>query len=101
MNKVAVRIHAKEQYVWYWCPGCQHHHGVPSIRWKWNQSVESPTLTPSVRHYIPAQSIIPERTFCHYFIQDGQIKYCGDCEHKLSGQTVQMEEPHEGVPDNS
>jgi hypothetical protein len=27
---------------------------------------------------------------CHYFIVDGRIRYCGDCQHELAGQTVDL-----------
>lgn len=100
MDKVAVRTHAGVKYVWYNCPGCKHNHGVPAERWHWNGSTESPTLSPSVRHYIPAGENRPEKTTCHYHVQNGSIAYCGDCEHELSGQTVEMTLP-ENVPDNS
>lgn len=98
--KVAVRVHGGEQWVWYHCPGCKRLHGVPSERWNWNGSLESPTLSPSVRHYIPADEGRPEKTTCHYHIRDGKIEYCGDCDHELKGQTVEMIEPS-GVPDNT
>jgi hypothetical protein len=59
--------------------------------------MERPTFTPSVRHYIPARDGRPEKTTCHYFITDGQMVYCGDCEHELAGKTVPMEA---GPPDD-
>lgn len=100
--KVAVRTHAGQKYVWYYCPGCKHNHGVPSERWSWNQSVELPTLSPSVRHFIPADEGRPEKTTCHYFVRDGRIEFCGDCDHALSGKTVEMDEPkHEDVPNDT
>lgn len=33
------------------CPGCEEHHGIPvdgSRGWKWNQSLDSPTVSPSI-----------------------------------------------------
>lgn len=100
MNKVAVRTHQGVQHVWYHCPGCKHAHGVPAERWHWNGNEESPTLSPSVRHYIPAGENRAEETICHYHVREGKIEYCGDCQHSLSGQTVEMVEPT-NVPDNS
>ncbi len=98
--KVAVRTHGGVQYVWYHCPGCKHNHGVPSERWHWNGSVDVPTLSPSVRHFIPAGDNRAEQTTCHYHVRDGRIEFCSDCEHDLRGQTHELNEPVD-VPDNS
>lgn len=100
MPKVVIRTHDKVGYVWYYCPGCKENHGVPFARWNWNGGLEAPTLSPSVRHFIPAGENRPEKTFCHYFIRNGKIEYCGDCLHKLKGKTVEMQEPID-VPENS
>jgi hypothetical protein len=59
-------------------------------QWAFNGNMEAPTFTPSVRHFIPAREGKPEYTFCHYFITDGNICYCGDCDHELSGKTVPL-----------
>ncbi len=77
---------------WY-CPGCKYGHSVPidgsggsGKNWQWNGSVSSPTLTPSVRHFVPAtwhlehgeRKEVPEYTSCHYFITDGFINLLDD-----------------------
>ena len=98
--KVATRINGGVKHVWYYCPGCKHNHYVPAERWNWNGSESAPTLSPSVRHFIPAMDGRPEETLCHYFVRDGRIEYCGDCPHEFSGKTVEMQEPT-NVPDNS
>lgn len=99
-------------YAW-WCPGCNHAHHVPALTgrkvehsWNFNGKVESPSFTPSVRHFftryrrdadgkllrdaegkpLPGEEV----TTCHYFITDGKIAFCGDCNHALSGKTVPM-----------
>lgn len=100
MKKVAVRTHAGVKHVWYRCPGCKHNHGVPAERWHWNGDENSPTLSPSVRHYISAHEGRPEKTICHYRVEAGKIEYCDDCEHELRGQTVEMIEPT-NVPEDS
>lgn len=100
MDLVAVRNHGGEQYVWYHCPGCGHCHGVPSERWHWNGSVGSPTLSPSVRHFIPAGERRQEHTVCHYFVRDGHLEFCNDCDHSYAGQRVKMVQPV-NPPENS
>jgi hypothetical protein len=89
MDPILRKLTATEGYA-YWCPGCKSSHWIPVPRWTFNGSMERPTFSPSVRHYIPAGQHGPERTFCHYFIRDGKIEYCGDCEHELAGKTVDM-----------
>ena len=100
MIKVAVRFHQGVKHVWYYCPGCKHLHYAPSERWHWNGSEESPTLSPSVRHFTPAHDGRPEETICHYHVRDGRIEYCGDCKHEFSGKTVEMVEPID-VPEDT
>lgn len=97
--KVAKRTHGGETWVWYYCPGCKHNHGVPAERWSWNGSLESPTLSPSVKHYIRHEDGTCE-TICHYFVREGRIEYCGDCPHDLKGHTVEMQTPT-NVPEDS
>jgi hypothetical protein len=55
--------------------------------WKWNEDVDKPTVTPSIR--VRGGSKEGETT-CHFFITDGEIRYLGDCTHELKGQTVPM-----------
>lgn len=86
-------------YSW-WCPGCKTHHWVPtdgSRGWTFKGTMEKPSLHPSVRHFYPAQMSddgktveVPEKTYCHYYITDGEIRYRPDCTHELSGKTVPM-----------
>lgn len=80
---VVVRLMGKNLY--YYCPGCKHGHSVDAERWHWDGDEQCPTLSPSVRHFI-----ISGPTTCHYFVRNGQIQYCGDCQHDLAGQTVPL-----------
>ena len=88
--KIEVQDRETVQWVSYECPGCKHRHSVPAERWHWNGSVDKPTLSPSVKHYIPQSEYGPEKTICHYLVRAGNIEFCGDCEHELSGQTVEL-----------
>lgn len=78
------------------CPGCDHLHayrvkstGDKGPVWNWNGSLTKPTLTPSLlnHHKWPDE---PDNR-CHLFVTDGEIHYCGDCTHELSGKIVVME----------
>jgi len=88
--KIEVYERTNEQWISYECPGCKHRHAIPAERWHWNGSIDKPTLSPSVRHYTPQSEYGPEKTICHYFVREGNIEFCGDCEHELKGQTVEL-----------
>jgi Family of unknown function (DUF6527) len=88
--------------VFYWCSGCGHAHSVPAERWHWNGSIESPTLSPSVRHYTVNPETKVETTICHYHLNGGVLEYCNDCQHELNGQKILLQEIPEGygIPDD-
>lgn len=54
-----------------------------SPSWKWNESTEYPTLSPSIR----TKNI---RGICHSYLENGQIRYLEDSQHSLAGQTVDL-----------
>lgn len=97
----------------FFCPGCQDFHAVPveGRGWKWNGSMESPTLSPSISiktgHYAsghkngdacwctynaeyPSEPPSYVCRVCHSFVTDGHIRFLSDCTHDLSGQTVPL-----------
>lgn len=71
------------------CAGCGDAHAcqvsgkAQSPQWGWNGSLTKPTLTPSVLKHAPGKR-------CHSFVRDGVVKFLGDCEHELAGQSVRM-----------
>lgn len=78
----------------FWCPGCGEHHGVyvereQRPRWGWNDSMDRPTFTPSIL-VTWEWGEKREKKVCHSFVTDGQIRFLGDCTHKLAGQTVPL-----------
>lgn len=83
-------------HLFYWCEGCKCCHNVPAERWHWNGSLEKPSLHPSVRHFYTKPPDKTEITTCHYHLKNGEIQYCGDCQHALNGQT----RPLIPIPDN-
>ncbi len=79
-------------YLYWWCSGCKTDHRVPiDSVWTFNGSFDNPTLSPSCRHFyqFPDEAQV---TTCHYFIREGRIEYCSDCQHELSGQILNLEE---------
>lgn len=94
---------------WFYCPGCKGGHafqvrddgGGPS--WSFNGDLERPTFSPSLlisgvrpisdeeadilaagRHVEPVPQV------CHLFLEDGKLRFLGDCTHDLKGQTVDL-----------
>lgn len=63
---------------------------IPHERWHWNGDLVNPTISPSVRHYYEFNG--KQITVCHYFINNGMIQYCDDCEHSLAGKIVELPE---------
>lgn len=94
-----MKFHYHNGRAFWFCPGCKEGHSVPvdgsggsNHNWAWNGSMEAPTITPSVRHFIPAgpygenEEQVPERTTCHYFVTDGNINLLDDSSaHQVRG----------------
>lgn len=59
-----------------------------STRWQWNGSLLTPTVAPSIKHGSPVKG--EGGGVCHYFIRNGMVEFCGDCTHRLAGQTVPL-----------
>lgn len=87
-----VRVDQKNERVTFWCPGCDLPHSISySIgRWTFNGDVNKPTIIPSIRCFYKRDG--KEITTCHSHVIDGQIQFCGDCQHPLYGQTVDLPE---------
>ena len=71
-----------------------HAHGthlVEALRWHFNNNLDKPTISASVRHYamrLPGSTV--DRTHCHYSIADGVIQYHGDCPHAFADKTLEL-----------
>ncbi len=69
----------------YNCPGCGYEHAFSPVVHQFNGDREKPTISPSLLQTNPQQYRV-----CHSFINDGKIKFLGDCWHSLKGQTVDL-----------
>lgn len=78
------------------CPGCDRSHAVSvsgPYAWGFNESLDRPTLTPSVLVTYNGKDAGIDGAppaICHSHVTDGQIAYCADSTHHLSGQTVDL-----------
>jgi hypothetical protein len=88
MPKIKIIDHVTEKHVQWYCPGCQMKHHVPvgaPRGWDFNESVDNPTLDPSIRFH-PT----PMSPHCHSNITLGFIHFHGDSDHAMAGQVVEM-----------
>lgn len=73
----------RHQYV-FWCDGCQREHAFSPILHQFNDNFINPTVFPDLC------SKPDDGEFCHSFIYNGYIYYFPDCEHHLSGTTIDL-----------
>ncbi len=74
------------------CPACKHIHIIAvdfafknGAQWTFNCNFQKPTFGPSIKLTSPGYC-------CHFFVKEGEIKYCNDCTHILAGKTVPLPE---------
>lgn len=83
-------------YIDFSCPGCKLYHVLPVTgprSWKFNNNLESPTITPSIlatRNMYTGPGTPPKKEICHSFVTDGKIQFLSDCTHELVNQTVDL-----------
>lgn len=109
MAQVGVLRTVEGGRIGFWCPGCKLVH-VVSVRapigpnWGFNDNYDRPTISPSIlvrgtkpltdeqyQQVMAGNSVKTEEFVCHSFVEEGKIRYLGDCTHALAGQTVDME----------
>lgn len=75
----------------FWCPGCQCAHQFKCPPWTFNNDMENPTVGGSVLVRGPMEGDGRNKVVrCHLFVENGRIRFLGDCDHALKGQTVDM-----------
>ena len=80
-------VQIQDGLIMHWCPGCEARHIIRIKRfrdkemvWQFNGDVQKPTFIPSI-------SLM---SGCHYFITEGNIIFCPDSKHKLTGKIVPL-----------
>lgn len=98
MAKVERMTMHDERHVFYCveCPACGISHAIRTASqddgapvWTFNGDLERPTFYPAVL----APSIDESTgvaTICHFYVEDGRIRYLPDCTHSLVGQRVEL-----------
>jgi Family of unknown function (DUF6527) len=84
------------------CPGCLCPHAVYIQRrgtgserlpiWMWNESLEQPSLHPSVLVMYPDGPPPDRPAKCHGTVRLGRIVFGHDCDHELRDRTVDLPE---------
>lgn len=77
----------RDGWVTFECPACGGMHGMPvegPKAWKWNGSLDNPTLTPSLKIEW-GYGDPPKHNCCHLNITNGSAFFHGDCTHALRG----------------
>ena len=89
----------------HWCPACEEIHLAPHNGWTFNNDLDFPTFTPSLKHtgiqtinkdgrwtgeWVLDQNKKPIPMCCHYFIKNGVIQYQNDCTHDFKNKHVAL-----------
>jgi len=80
-------------HIWLHMPGPFYYRRIPVCHgnvkrkgkhcWSWNGDVDKPTLKPSI--LTRANGVV-----CHSFVNDGFVKFLGDCTHDLVNKEVEL-----------
>lgn len=61
-------------------------------RWTFDGNLEQPTFHPSLNVKREPTDKTRQTKICHSFVEQGVIKFLGDCTHELAGQAVELPE---------
>ena len=87
---MAGKLHKYYDRFYFFCPGCKHAHCYDIPRWSFNNNLENPTFNPSLLMFYNHPDTGERVVTCHLWIKNGKIEFCGDCQHELRSQTVDM-----------
>lgn len=105
MGQVSAKLRRVAGGYAHYCPGCEGLHVIPTNKdpdfsgpnWSFDGNVESPTFNPSVRITYNGpdagqlrDSYRAPAACCHYFLHDGELCFCGDSTHPLSGKVITL-----------
>lgn len=79
----------------FFCPACQCVHPYTVPRWSFNGDMERPTFNPSLR--VGKREGSGMETACHLFLENGLIRYCGDCPHGMAGKSIECPDWHDDL----
>lgn len=97
LQKLLVTGEGNGYAYYFYCPGCKQLHqfrceSKKGPNWKFSESFEHPTFTPSLLMFTTNPETGERRTLCHLFLTAGIIEFCGDCPHELAGKIVPLED---------
>ena len=74
--------------IMFLCPGCNNLHEADTD-WYFNGDYSKPTISPSTMVWDEKDG---KPINCHCRVTDGKIEFYNDSNHKLRGQTVEMQD---------
>jgi hypothetical protein len=104
MGQVSRVMRRGEGRYFHWCPGCEEMHPLPD-GWTFNGDLERPTFSPSFAQggmqtvqvdgkwtgeWVRDGEGKPVPRVCHYFVEEGRLRFLDDCTHPLAGKTIDM-----------
>ena len=104
MGQINEKLRSARGGIGHWCPGCDEIHVIPDS-WQFDGNLDFPTFQPSIKITGKQKVMVdgewmgdwrrdangkPLDYCCHYFLHAGVLKFCGDCTHHLSNQTVEL-----------
>lgn len=89
-NAAGERVETGEVDYLFWCPGCERAHryavNAPAgPSWTLTGWPDAPTFNPSLL-------VDPNGKRCHLYLENGRLRFLGDCHHGLAGRTVDVPE---------
>jgi len=88
-----VRVVGSGSRLLFYCPGCCDLHAIVidgTRGWVWNKDLDKPTVTQSVLSQWTNKTTNETRV-CHLFIENGHLRFLGDCTHQYNNVVVPME----------
>jgi hypothetical protein len=94
-NKIRKICNQKGEHTGYnfFCPACGFVHSFDD-KWKFKKDYKKPTISPSLNMETYRGE---KRIKCHSFVNDGKIRYLGDCTHDMKNKTVDLPDIEEKI----
>lgn len=88
-----VRLADNGKRLLFYCRGCDEIHAIVidgTRGWSWNNDTQKPTVTTSVLS-VWTNRTTNERRTCHLFIENGNLRFLGDCTHEYKDVIIPMD----------
>lgn len=101
-SKLRVGESSGQKWYTHFCPACERLHAIyvrGKLEWSFNDDVFHPTFSPSVLcEYTVGED--QRKVRCHYFLENGILRYCSDSTHLLAGIAIPLPDLPEAYQDH-